>query len=126
MANRVTVAEVKQIMDSVDSSLSDANFTIHINAANRIITKLVTASEMSTADLKECERWLSAHFVAMGADPIANMERAATVEQRLDHKLDLGLNNTRYGQMAMMIDTSNALSSSNKGRKKASMYTLNP
>ena len=125
MPNRVTATEVKQIID-VDSNILEADLTIHINAANRIITKVVTSSEMSTDDLKECERWLAAHFIAMGRDPISNIEKAATVGETKGHRLDLGLNNTRFGQMAMAIDTSGALASLAKGSKKASFVCLNP
>lgn len=125
MANRVTVTEVKQIID-IDSTILDADIDVHINAANRIITKYVTASEMSTADLKECERWLSAHFVAMGRDPISDEEKAGPVGETKGHRLEVGLNNTRYGQMAMVIDTSGALAMLSKGSKKATMHTLDP
>jgi hypothetical protein len=130
MANRVTVAEVEQIID-LDSTFSDTDVTIHINAANRIVTKIVTDSSMSSDDKKECERWLAAHFCAMGRNPYANEEHAGSVSQTMGHKLDLRLDNTRWGQMAMIIDTGGDLArlneASKKGRQLAATFTtLNP
>jgi hypothetical protein len=121
---------VEQIID-LDSSFSDVDITVHINTANRVVTKIVTDSSMSSDDKKECERWLAAHFCAMGRNPYADREEAGSVAQTMGHKLDLRLDNTRWGQMAMIIDTGGDLARMNEASKKgrqfrATFTTLNP
>ena len=130
MANRVTATEVQQIID-LDSTFSETDIDIHINAANRVVTKVVTSSGMTAADKKECERWLAAHFCAMGRNPYANQEQAGSVSQTMGHKLELALDNTRWGQMAKIIDTGGDLGRFDKAVKEgkqltAIFTTLNP
>jgi len=116
MANRVTVAEVKQIID-IDSAIVDANITIFINAAN-IFTNLVntTGGMTSTTQLKEIERWLSAHLVAIRDMRVAS-EKAGPASQTFQYKVDLNFNVTVYGQQALLLDTTGTLASLQKQAK---------
>ena len=109
MANRVTSAEVEEIIE-VDSSVSLAPF---ITVANQLVTELCTDSGYVDARLLEIERWLSAHFVQIREQAIAD-EKAGTVSQSFQYKIDLLLNQTKYGQMAMLLDTAGNLAQLNK------------
>ena len=125
MANRVTVAEVEQIIQ-IDSSFVDADVTICINGANIIVTQVCVDSSLTTPQLKEIERWLSAHLCAIRQKQVSR-ERADVVEQAFQHKLGLNFQVTMYGQQAMMLDTSGALSRLNDGKKTVAIFkTINP
>jgi len=110
MSNRVTVTEVKQIID-VDSTIVDANLEVFIIAANLLTTRCSTLGGLTDAtQLKEIERWLSAHFIAIRDVRVAS-EKASVMSQSFQYKVDLNLNQTQYGQQALLLDTSGTLAS---------------
>jgi len=128
MANRVTPAEVAEIYE-YDTDITDPEINVFIVSANILTNKVNTEGEITdTTQLKEIERWLSAHLVCI-RDPQAASEKAGPVGQKVQEKVDLGFNQTRYGQMALMIDTSGYLASLQKasedgGLKLASVNTI--
>ena len=128
MANRVTPSEVREIYD-YDSDITDIEIDIFILSANILTTKVNQKGNVTDAiQLKEIERWLSAHFVCI-RDPQAASEKAGPVSQKLQAKVDLSFNQTRYGQQALILDTSGYLASLQKateegGLKLASLNTL--
>ena len=69
-----------------------------------MVTKLCSDSGYSDELLKEVELWLSAHFYAIRV-PRRASEGVKGVQQKIESKVDLALNVTRYGQMAMTLDT---------------------
>jgi len=113
MANRVTVTEVRQLY-AFDTAIVDADATIFINAAHILTDRVNTVGGMTdAAQLKEIERWLSAHLIAI-RDPQAASEKADVVSQNFQYRVDLNLNQTRYGQMAIILDTTGTLAKLNK------------
>ena len=81
---------------------------------------------MTTADLRRksfigdwqghsavIEKWLAAHFYTV-RDPRAVREKAGSVSQENQSKVDLGLNTSHYGQKAMLLDYQGGLSALNK------------
>jgi hypothetical protein len=119
MANRVTAAEVKEI---IDTTLTESQIAPFITAANITITDILGATTVLSSDqLKEIERWLSAHFVAI-RDPRISAEKIADASATYQGKTAMGLDSTTYGQQAKMLDTTGALA--NIGKKKASMNVL--
>jgi len=123
VAHRVTADEVKELID-VDDSVT--NLYPFIEAANRTINNICTSTNLTAADKKEIERWLSAHFTAI-RDPLRANEKAGPVSESFQYKLGLGLRVTTYGQQAILLDHSGALGRWADGKKTlASMYTLNP
>lgn len=106
---RVTDAEVEAILDYDDS----ISLTPFILVANQLVTELCTDSDYTDARLLEIERWLSAHFYSV-RDMVVSSEKAASVSQNFQYKVDLALNYTKYGQMAMVIDTVGNLAQLNK------------
>jgi len=83
---RVVDAEVREIID-VDSSIT--SLTPFITVANLLVTDKLAGTGLSAEMLKEIERWLSAHFVAI-RDPRAKSESiggiSVTYEGRLGGK----------------------------------------
>ena len=124
MAARVTSDEVKEIID-VDSTITD--ITPFITAANLLVTSECTDSSLTDAMLKEIERWLAAHFVAI-RDTRRSAEKAGSVGENFQYSLGLNLQVTMYGQQACMLDTSGALFALSKkgGKVTATMTAIEP
>ena len=73
MANRVSDSEVKEIIDTTVTT------TPFIDAANLIVTSKLADQELGDALLKEIERWLSAHLVAI-RDPMIKKDKTGEAE----------------------------------------------
>ena len=106
---RVTDAEVEEIIE-YDSSIS---LTPFINIANQLVTELCADSDYSDDRLLEIERWLSAHFYTV-RDQRAASEKAGSVAISYQYKIGMLLQNTRYGQQALILDTAGNLAQLNK------------
>lgn len=117
---RVVAADVQEIFD-VSSDVLAATPTLapYITAANLMVTDLLGSSSLSDDTLKEIERWLAAHFVAI-RDPRINQERAGSVGQSFQYKLGLRLEVTTYGQQAIALDTTGTLADVNQNGAKRS------
>ena len=122
MSARVTDAEVREIID-IDTSIT--NITPFITIANLMVTEKLGDSGLSAEMLKEIERWLAAHFVAM-RDPRVKSESIGGITTSYQGTTGEGLKSTLYGQQAILMDTTGTLA--NVGMKKASIgvigYTL--
>ena len=127
MANRVTATEVR-VLYNFDPAIINADADVFIKSAN-FLTNLVEAAGLTDADdLKEIERWLGAHLIAI-RDPQAASERAGDVAQSLQQRVDLHFNQTRYGQQALIPDTTGTLAELQEdavsgGKKKAPLFVI--
>ena len=128
MAIRTTAEQVSAIVE-VDTSIS---LTPFIEVASALVDEVCATVEAGYADarLELIERWLSAHFICI-RDPQASSEKAGSVGQSLQNKVDLHFNQTRYGQMALLLDTSGTLAAlqaqaEGKGVLTASLTSLGP
>ena len=120
MANRVTVAEVKEI---IETSMTDGDITAFTTAANLTVTDLLGDSIVLSSDqLKEIERWLTAHLIASTRERMALTEGAGGAEITYTGEWGSGLSSTPYGQMVMMLDTTGGLKSLDK--KRASILAV--
>lgn len=106
---RTTEADVKKIV-KVKPTINDANaLTEALVTATTVVDSIVVPrgyDETLAADialLSQIEKYLAAHFFCIFA-PRREYEMAKTVAQRIETKVDLGFNVTRYGQQAMMLD----------------------
>ena len=117
---RTNNALVEGIIE-VDSAIS---LTPFIGAANSIVTQCCTDldDDYSEDDLQQIETWLSAHFYTV-RDMRAERERAGTVEEKFQSKVDLGFNTSHYGQMAMRLDFHGGLAALNKKILKGNFKT---
>lgn len=117
MRYRVTDLEVSEIIDTTLEDLSP-----FIAAANAIVTShLEGAPELGASLLKEIERWLSAHFVAI-RDPRVKMEQVGTTSS-IEYVLGTsGFDSTPYGVQAVLMDVSGRLK--NLGKARAEFKTV--
>lgn len=105
MAIRTTADAVSKIIE-VDE---DADLTPFIETASSLVDELLEPlGTMTDAKLELIERWLSAHYYAIHT-PRAASEYATGVGESIETRVDLGLNVTRYGQQALILDTSGKL-----------------
>ena len=115
---RVTSAEVREIIE-VDSSLT---LTAFITVANLIVTERLSGQGVGTTTLKEVERWLSAHFVAI-RDPRAKTEKLGdAMATYYGDATGSGLDATPYGQQAKTIDPTGNLGKA--GKRKSKLETI--
>ena len=111
---RVTPAEVAKIVD-VDE---EADLNEYIDFANELVTEVCAAAVKTVAGvevpfhsssrLKVIEKWLSAHAYCI-FDARAERERVGPISFEAQHKVDLCLDVTHYGQQAKLLDTSGGL-----------------
>lgn len=108
MAARVTMSEVREI---IDTSLSDAGVSSCITAANSLIaSKADMTSLLSEDTLTQIELWLSAHYVSV-ADPRVSEERTReTSVKYVQPSAGTGLGGSSYGQTAIALDSTLSLS----------------
>ena len=120
---RVTPAEVKEIFET---GLTDASLDAFIAAANNIVTAKLTGEGYLVAELKEIERWLSAHFAAQ-MDPVAETEKIGDSMVRYALAISrsvkgLKLNNNPYGQQVSVIEYNGILA--DLGKAAATIETV--
>ena len=121
MANRVTEAEVLAIMNN---SLEAADVLPFITGANVFITDLLADGDLSDETLKEIERWLSAHMVAVSKDRVLKEAGASGAEAKWAGSWGEELSSTQFGQMVLMLDTTNTLRDLKANRRAASIYVV--
>ena len=116
MSARVTTAEVKEI---IDTDLAD--LSAFITVAGLQVDNIAAKGLLSTAELKEIERWLSAHFTAI-RDKRTVKDNVGDSSHTYEGKTGMGLEFTRYGQQALLLDTTGTLRES--GKRRATMTYL--
>ena len=127
MANRVTYSEVYEIFHYDTTKIASSEVTAVITTANAIVTAVCTSSVLSTAILKEIERWLAAHFLSVGLESrLVSQSAGGASDSYETNKTGMGLKLTRYGQQACVLDISGALSRLGEGAKEATMELMNP
>jgi len=121
LAFRVTQPEVEEIYENGDS----LDLTPFITAANVTIDALLTSRGLSTDQLKEIERWLTAHFAVI-RDRQASKEMIGgdtSIEYEGEH--GMYLDHTSYGQMVRVLDTSGILAESGMPRAQFALISTN-
>jgi hypothetical protein len=120
MANRVTGDEVKEI---ISTTLTSVQLAPMITAANLLVTAKCVPAGYSVAELKEIERWLSAHFTSV-RDPSKSAlvsksigEASETYQVSRGSNVSFSLETSPYGQQALILDYMGSLNS--LGRQKA-------
>lgn len=125
---RTTSDLVKDIVDvqvgkGLDQFIAPASALV--DGVEARSNSLSSASQLSDERLQLIETWLAAHFYCM-FDPRPERERAGPVESKYETKVDLRLNLSKYGQMAMTLDTTGYLNELNnaKGIRRVSVVWL--
>jgi hypothetical protein len=119
MAVRTTSAAVAKVLE-VDATL---DMTPFIETANAFVTEICEpVTTYDAARLELIERWLSAHCYAQ-RDVRRTAEQAKGIGEHFESVIDLGFDNSRFGQMAMRLDTAGGLAALNKQMKKGGTMT---
>lgn len=95
------------------------DLTPFIEVANGLVTEFC-AGKYDDGWLEQIERWLSAHFYRILA-PSRLQENAGSVGQQIESKVDLGLDVTRYGQQAKILDWQGGLARLNAASLKGAL-----
>jgi len=109
--------------DSDSTKASYIALTPFIDAANELVTECCGSNDYTITRLELIERWLSAHFFTV-RDPRAESEKAGSVSEKFQSKVDLGFDTSHYGQMAMRLDTEGGLAALNEQIKKGKKVTV--
>lgn len=121
MANRVTVAELEEIID-IDETITDARITVFITQANLMVTAAFSGdTTVGDSTLKEIERNVAAHFLRALVGLQETKEKAGEVAVEYAGKFGEFLKGSSYGQMALMLDPTGRLSKFGKGRASFSV-----
>lgn len=111
---RVTVPEVKAV---ITTALSDEDIGVAIGTATVIVDARLGGSGLSEPILKEIERYMSAHFVAI-RDTREKSVSSDGVSVSFDTgKIGEGLSATTWGQQAIMLDSTGTLAEQGMGAK---------
>lgn len=122
MANRVVEAEVLEIMPA-DTTLIAATILPYITSANVFVTNLLEA-EHDEPILTEIEKWLAAHMATVTRERLIKKAGAGGAEVEYAGWWSEELSSTQFGQMALMLDTSNTLRNLKDGQKNATIYAV--
>ena len=119
MAARVTVEDLKKILPT---EAKDDDVSIFITNANLLVDEELLSQGVSESRLKLIELYLAAHFW------IITSEKGGLTRQKIGDSEDFfqawtntekGLQATRYGQQASMMDTTGKLAALATGRLRA-------
>lgn len=122
MSWRVKAEDVRDIIDDDN----DINISPFVATANLLTTRLSekdTESVLSAAMLLEIEKYLSAHFYEH-RDPLAAEKQTGKASAAFQGKFGMGLESTKYGQTAIMLDETGWLKKSSKGTRQQSIGWL--
>ena len=111
MSVRTTSEAVADIIET-DVAI---DLTPFIATSSALVTKHCAEknSAYTEAELELIERWLAAHCYTV-RDPRTTRENLGKLETTFQSKVDLGLNTSHYGQMAMMLDWYGGLAALNE------------
>jgi len=113
---RVTDDQVQRVVD-IPSGVEVQTF---IDVASRLVDEVLVSSGLTSARLADIELYLSAHLVALTEEGggITLQRTGASSVQYTQLKGD-GLKLTRFGQMALDLDTSGKLKASARAKARA-------
>ena len=104
----VTTSEVLEI---IETDVTDA--TPFIQAATGVMSGLPSIALLASDLQKEIQRWLSAHFLAM-YDQRVTSEKTGDASYTYEGTTGMGLDSTRYGQQAKILDITGTLADAGK------------
>lgn len=120
MANyRTTAAVVKEIMDT---ELTELQIRPFVASANVFVTAVLGSKNLGDTMLAEIEKWVAAHFASIRAPEVRSEGVGGASVTYLTGPMGKGLGQTRYGQQAMILDTSGTLV--NIGKTPATVHTV--
>ena len=122
MAHRVLPAEVKEI---IDTELSDPIVVTFIDAANLTVTALLGSdTTLGAAQLKEIERWYTAHLIACTRARQVKSESVGDASVTYQGETGKGLDASMYGQMVKQLDTSGIMAAAGSGKQSVMIQAI--
>lgn len=118
--SRVTAAEVLTIMDNVE--LADPIVEAYISGAEAFIAENLSGTNLAESTLKEIERWLSAHLIAISRERQSKKESAGKAAIEYAGAWGEGLKMTSFGQTAIALDSTGTLS--NLSMKQITFFAI--
>lgn len=115
---RVTESEVKEVIPT------DLTITSFIDNANLFVTNTLSGVGLSSATLTMIELYVAAHLVAITINK-GNVKNERIGESQKTYSTPFilnGLKGTKFGQTALMLDTSGVLGTS--GKPTARLFVL--
>lgn len=121
MAFRTNAQDVKEILDT---ALEEGDLHQFISTANLIVDDLLDDKGFSTDRLEKIELWLSAHLASMRDQEAGQRVEREHGDARSVYGGQFGqaLKMTRYGQHAILLDTSGTLASIGTNRAAFRVY----
>lgn len=105
-----TDAELLGSLIEIDPTISPQVF---IDTASIMVDECCLGVGYTETRLELIERWLAAHLYAL-REQVPASENAGDVAVSYQYKVDLHLNQTKYGQQAMLLDTEGGLATLNQ------------
>lgn len=113
MAARVTADDVKAIMAGYEGA--DATVEVYIGAATLLIDSIFASDTVLSDDqLKELERWYTAHMIASVDFRTTSEEKVGEASVKYTGKWGEGLKSTPYGQMVLQLDVTGKIAKAGK------------
>lgn len=119
MTTRVNSAEVKQIIATT------LDVTPFIIAASNVVTGVLAGSGYSATELKEIERWYTAHLVSARDISKGKLRRKKIGDAEEEYAMDYrasGLDSSTYGQTVKELDYKGLMA--NLGKRQAKFQTM--
>ncbi len=113
------------LVEGIIENSENITLTPFIAAANTLVTQCCTdlTEDYTDDELQQIETWLAAHIFTI-RDMRAFRERAGSVSDERQSKVDLGFDTSHYGQMAMRLDYHGGLAKLNEEIKKGTSKRL--
>jgi len=108
-----TADEVKAV---IDTDLSNSQVVPFINTAHQMVYDRLANEGLSIKLLTQIEIWLAAHFLSIMDARVKTESVSGDYSATYEGQTGMGLDFTRYGQMAKTLDPTGKLSQSGKAR----------
>lgn len=122
---RVNQAEVLTVSGLNDAAVFGAAVNSAIVVATTLVNDLLLGQNFNAAKLKSIELYLACHFSLLSAEkgPLAAVDVGDATE-RYHNVYSAGLNSTRFGQQAIVLDTSGKLAAVSAKAMKPTLEAL--
>lgn len=122
MAWRVTQEDVRELIET-DTELNLAPFIDTATALTDYVSGQDTLSVLTTALLKEIEKYLAAHFYEH-RDQMYSSKKTGDANAKFQGEWGMGLDSSKWGQTAKMLDITGTLTALSKGVKRVGLAWL--
>ena len=119
---RTTAQDVLDIMGS-DTTLTLLTIVPYIESSNVFVTNILDG-ELEEVVLTEIEKWIAAHMATVTRERLSKEAGAGGAYIKYAGIWGEELSSTQYGQMALMLDTSNILRNLKEGKKQAWIFAI--